>query len=115
MALTLPVPKDGPNWEAQMMADFPFGVGSLAATVAIAAGTSITLTANIMSVSGSGAISTLAGIPAGLTFVGPLIIIPAAGATWTTTTGGNIGLGSTSVVGKALIFFLYNGLWYPSY
>lgn len=46
-------------------------------------------------------------------FIGAVTIIP--DATFTTITGGNIILGSTAVVGKALIMTYDGTSWYPSY
>lgn len=46
-------------------------------------------------------------------FTGSLSFIPTA--VWTASTGGNIGKGSTSIVGQAMVWTFDGNLWWPSY
>ena len=79
----------------------------------VTAAATITPTGLIFPVSGSGAITTINLPYTG--FLGQITVLPAAGSTWTTATGGNIALGSTAVVAKALHLTWSGTAWYPSY
>ncbi len=72
----------------------------------------------VYSVTGAAAIQSLDVLTswAGVNYEGCIItLVPAAGATWTTTTAGHIGLASTAVVGKALIMTNDGTKFWPSY
>lgn len=92
--------------------------GLLATTAAaptIASATTIAPTTSIVFVSGTTAIATITA-PSPISAGGGQITIIPTGL-FTTTTAGNIALGSTAVVGKALImtYDATTGKWYPSY
>lgn len=83
----------------------------------IASASTIQPTAPICFVSGTVAITTITPPAEMMTGGGQITLIPTG--LWTTAiaTGGNIALGTTAVVNKALIL-TYNAataLWYPSY
>jgi len=83
-------------------------------TIAISANT-ITLPTNIVFVTGTGPVNNIIN-PFSSGYSGQITIIPLT--TWTTTNvGGNIALGTTAVVSKALImtYNATNNRWYPSY
>ena len=87
-----------------------------AAAATIASAATIAPTALITFISGTAAISTITAPGDFSTGGGFLILIPTGNFT-TTTVGGNIGLASTAVTGKAL-FMTYDkttAKWYPSY
>ena len=87
-----------------------------AAAATIASAATIAPTALITFVSGTVAIATITAPGAFSSGGGFLILIPTGNFT-TTTVGGNIGLASTAVTGKAL-FMTYDkttAKWYPSY
>ena len=77
----------------------------------IASASTILPTSQIVFVSGTAAISTITVPYFG--FGGSITLIP-TGA-FTTTTGGNIAIASTAVVGKALVMTIVGSTWYPSY
>lgn len=87
--------------------------GVLVQTVgtAIASGTTIAPVAPMTHITGVTAISTITIPVAG--FKGCIRLIP--DGLWSTTTGGNIALGSTAVVGKVLEECYDGTSWYPSY
>jgi len=95
--------------------------GMLLQTMAIptiASAATIAPTVGINAVSGAATISNITVppfLPSGASF--SIQLLPLAGSTWTTTTGGNIALGSTAVVRKTLImtYDAAAGLWFPSY
>ena len=78
---------------------------------------SITLTNQFHHVSGTAAIKTIVipsdSVTGGGFTGGAIYLIP--DAAWTTITGGNIGLGSTAVVGKVLIMVYDGSKFWPSY
>ncbi len=76
-------------------------------------GTNVTIapTSGIHHVIGVGSIQTISLPITG--FVGSITLIP--DAVFTTATGGNIAIGTTSVVGKALTMTYDGTSWYPSY
>ncbi len=80
----------------------------------LASGGSITPIADVHFVSGTSVISTI-DVPVRLRQGGTITFIPTA--IWTTNTSGNIALGSTAVVGRALRFTYSpsTSKWYPSY
>lgn len=93
------------------------GIDLLSGGAAVAAGGTITPTGQLFRVTGAGTITTI-NLPAGAggkAFC--LHLIPDTGSTWTTATGGNIALGSTAVVKKALqeCYDPLTGLFYPAY
>lgn len=83
------------------------GVGSVLSSSA-----SITPTATIHHISGTITISTINTPYSG--FTGSITLIP-DGAWLTTLIGGNIGLASIAVVGKALTLIYDGSKWWPSY
>lgn len=93
------------------------GITAHPTQAAIASAATIAPTAQVFHVTGTAAISTITP-PAGCTTSGyacALTIIP--DGLWTTVAGGNIAVGTTAVVNKALIETYDPGtsLWYPSY
>lgn len=93
------------NWQA------PFHACDASTT--LASGTTITPTTCIHHVSGVTTIATIT-VPAMCAPTCSITLIP-DGVFLTTTVGGNIGLVSTSVVGKALTMTWDGSKWYPSY
>ena len=94
------------------------GVLSYTASVpTIASATTISITTPIAFISGSVTIQTI-NAPSSMSAIsGQITLIPSAGAGWSTNTSGNIALGTTAVVNKALIM-TWNSTtakWYPSY
>lgn len=81
------------------------GVGTV-----LASAPTLALTNAIHHVSGTAAIKNI--MPTG-GFTGPVWLIP--DGLWTTVTGGNIGLGTIAVVGKALTMVFDGTKWWPSY
>jgi hypothetical protein len=81
---------------------------------AIASASTIAPTSGITHITGTATISTIT-IPTVLygTFRGCLTLIP--DGLWSTTTGGNIAIASTAVVGKVLTMCDDGTSWYPSY
>ncbi|HKT90089.1 MAG TPA: hypothetical protein VJQ59_16710 [Candidatus Sulfotelmatobacter sp.] len=77
----------------------------------ITSATTIAPVAGISHVTGTTTITTITA-PAGFT-TGCIVLIP--DGLWVTTTGGNIALGTTAVVSKALTMCYDGSLWYPSY
>jgi hypothetical protein len=79
----------------------------------VASASTIAPTGSIFHVSGTAAIATITAPYSG--FNGMITIIP--DGAFTTTTSGNIALGTTAVVGKALImtYDSTTSKWYPSY
>ena len=77
----------------------------------LASAATITPTAGIHHVTGTTDIATITP-PANFS-AGSITLIP--DGLWHTITGGNIALGSTAVVGKALIMTWDGTSWYPSY
>ena len=77
----------------------------------VASATTITPTAMIFHVTGTTTIATL-NVPYA-SWTGQLFLIP--DGLWSTTTGGNIALGSTAVVNKVLVMTYDGTFWYPSY
>lgn len=75
--------------------------GNVGATVASAA--SITLTEFVTEISGSTAISTINGLTSGRIYV----LIPAAGSSWSLTTGGNIAQAAVPVIGEPLFIVMH--------
>ncbi len=78
---------------------------------AVASGTTIIPSGQVFHVTGTSAINTIQPPFAG--FRGAITLIP--DAIFTTGTSDNIALGSTAVVGKALIMTYDGQKWYPSY
>jgi len=91
--------------------------GNIVSTAAptLASASTIAPIVIITFVSGTTAISTITP-PNLLSSVGNMITLIPTGL-WSTNTSGNIALGSTAVVGKALIMTYDTGTlkWYPSY
>lgn len=81
----------------------------------IASATTIAPTTRFVFISGTEAISTITPPASFSTGGGQIILIPTD--LFTTVTGGNIALGTTAVVGKAIQMTYDSGtaLWYPSY
>lgn len=86
-----------------------------AAAPTVASAATIAPTTHVVFVSGTTQIDTIT-VPSQFTGKGGQIVIIPTGV-FTTSASGNIALGSTAVVGKALIFFYDSGTnkWYPSY
>lgn len=86
-----------------------------AAAPTIASATTIAPTTSIVFVSGTTAIATITPPAPIASGGGQITIIPTD--LWTTTTAGNIALGTTAVVSKALIltYDVTTTKWYPSY
>jgi len=85
------------------------GVGAI-----LTAAATIAPTNAVHHVTGTTAISTITP-PSGLAKGSKLTLIPDAATGQTTTTGGNIALGTTMVQNKALILTYDGTNWYPSY
>jgi len=79
---------------------------------ALASGATITPVRGVHHVTGTSTISTVT-VPSG--FTGSIVLIP--DGLWATNTAGNIALGTTAVVSKALVLTYDGGTskWYPSY
>ena len=88
------------------------GLAGVGASITAAA--TIAPTNAVHPVTGTTAISTITP-PAGLQAGATVTLIPMAATGQTTTTGGNIALGSTMVQYKALILTWNGTNWYPSY
>lgn len=89
------------------------GVGGTGSYASVASATSITPTAAVMGVTGNTGITTI--VATGLTAGAQVTLIPTDSSTWSTSTGGNIALGSTGVRYKALIMTWDGTAWNPSY
>jgi hypothetical protein len=85
------------------------GVGAI-----LTAAATIAPTNAVHHVTGATAISTITP-PSGLAKGSKLTLIPDAASGQSTTTGGNIALGTTMVQNKALILTWDGTSWYPSY
>jgi hypothetical protein len=94
------------------------GVLAVAPGSDVAAAATITPTGEVFRVTGAGTISNI-NPPTALVLIGSfcLKLVPAPGATWVTTAGGNIALGSTAIPGRMLMecWIPATGLYYPSY
>jgi hypothetical protein len=94
------------------------GITSFASGAPVAAAATITATGGTFLVTGAGTIGVLNPPPA-LVLIGAfcLNLLPAAGATWTTTTGGNFAAASTAIPGRMLTecWEVSTGKYYPSY
>lgn len=107
------------NWYLQNPQSMQPTTGAGPSQTVVTSASTIAPTARFFLVSGSAAISTITA-PAFCVVTGTMCqitMIPASGSTWTTTTGGNIALGSTAVPFKALVMTYdpSGSLWYPSY
>lgn len=89
----------------------PYGPIATPSVPTVASATTIAPTAQITHISGTVTISTITIPFSG--FEGCLQFIPTG--LWTTTTGGNIALGSTAVVSRVLTECYDGTSWYPSY
>ena len=91
------------------------GAAGLAGTGSVlTAAATIAPTNAVHHVTGTTAISTITP-PSGLQAGATVTLIPNAASGQTTTTGGNIALGTTMVQYKALILTWDGTNWYPSY
>jgi hypothetical protein len=94
---------------------YPTGQGTSSGAPTIASAATIAPTTSIVFVSGTTAIATITP-PVPLNSIGGQITIIPTGL-FTIGTGGNVALGTTAVVGKAIIM-TYDPIttkWYPSY
>ena len=91
------------------------GFATTTSAPTIASASTIAPAQLISFVSGTTAISTITAPSAISSSGGQITLIPTG--VWSTNTSGNIALGSTAVVGKALIMTYDSGTskWYPSY
>lgn len=82
----------------------------------VAGASTVAITQAFTTISGSGTINTF-GLPSRFngTIGGCVDINPASGATWTTSTGGNIGAVSVAIPGKVLRECYDGSKWWPSY
>ncbi|HST23299.1 MAG TPA: hypothetical protein VLR90_19400 [Blastocatellia bacterium] len=106
-------PTDGGGGDGSIMLPKPLVTSAAAPTIASAS--TVAPTTSIVFISGTTTISTItAPSPLGSTG-GSIILIPTG--LWATNTGGNIALGTTAIVSKALLMTwdVTTSKWYPSY